>query len=344
MNNVKKTVFAGMMSLVLLLTGCSDKSEEKQTEYKKDIFAMDTFMTIKAYGDKAEIAVDEAEREIVRLESLFSVTDTDSDVSKINLNAGTSAEVSDDTIMLLTYALDYCQMTDGALDITVYPILREWGFTTGEYKIPDNERIKELLAFTDYRKIKISGNTVSLEKNTKIDIGSTAKGYTGDRIAEIMQKNGVDSALINLGGNVQAVGTKPDGSKWKIGIQDPENSGEIVCTLSVSDCAVVTSGNYERYFVGADGKKYCHIIDPKTGYPADNGVISASVIGKSGVMCDALSTALFVMGTEKAIAFCKSHHEIDAVIITNDKKMYVTEGLEDMSAVSYKYELSFIKR
>ena len=159
-----------------------------------------------------------------------------------------------------------------------------------------------------------------------------------------MQKNGVDSALINLGGNVQAVGTKPDGSKWKVGIQDPENSGEIVCTLSVSDCAVVTSGNYERYFVGADGKKYWHIIDPKTGYPADNGVISASVIGKSGVMCDALSTALFVMGTEKAIAFCKAHREIDAVIITSGKKMYVTEGLEDMSAVSDKYELSLIKR
>lgn len=343
MKTINKTCALILLLTVLIFTSCTGK-ETAPKEYTKDIFAMDTFMTIKAYGNKAETALDEAEREIVRLESLFSVTDKKSDISRINKNGGQFVKVEEDTLDLIGTALDYCRETDGALDITVYPILREWGFTTGEYKIPDNERIKELLAFTDYRKIKISGNTVSLEKNTKIDIGSTAKGYTGDRIAEIMQKNGVDSALINLGGNVQAVGTKPDGSKWKVGIQDPENSGEIVCTLSVSDCAVVTSGSYERYFVGADGKKYWHIIDPKTGYPADNGVISASVIGKSGVMCDALSTALFVMGTEKAIAFCKSHHEIDAVIITNDQKMYVTEGLEDMSAVSDKYELNFIKR
>ncbi len=332
-----------LMLTMLIFCSCTGNNEENK-EYTKDIFAMDTFMTIKAYGDKAEIAVDEAEREIVRLESLFSVTDKKSDISRINKNGGQFVKVEEDTLDLIGTALDYCRETDGALDITVYPILREWGFTTGEYKIPDNERIRELLELTGYRKVRLGENTVLLDDGTEIDLGSAAKGYTGDRIAEIMQKNGVDSALINLGGNVQAVGTKPDGSKWKVGIQDPENSGEIVCTLSVSDCAVVTSGNYERYFVGADGKKYWHIIDPKTGYPADNGVISASVIGKSGVMCDALSTALFVMGTEKAIAFCKAHREIDAVIITSGKKMYVTEGLEDMSAVSDKYELSLIKR
>lgn len=328
---------------VVFFTSCNEESTS-QNEYTKDVFAMDTFMTIKAYGENAETALDEAETEIMRLERLFSVTDTVSDISRINKDSGRQTEVSEDTKELLTAALDYCKMTDGALDITVYPILREWGFTTGEYKIPDSEKIKELLELTGYGRVKLSGNTVTVEKNMELDLGSVAKGYTSDRIAEIIQKNGVDSALINLGGNVYAAGKKPDGSKWKVGIQDPENSGSIVCTLSVSDCAVVTSGNYERYFVGADGKKYCHIIDPATGFPADNGIISASVIGKSGVMCDALSTALFVMGTEKAIEFCRSHPEIEAVLITDNRQMYITDGLEDVSGISGSYESSVIKR
>lgn len=328
---------------VMILTSCSNENA-MQKEYAKDIFAMDTFMTVKAYGDNAEAALDEAETEIKRIEALFSVTDPQSDISKINKNGGQPVEVSEDTFELISKSLDFCRETDGALDITVYPVVREWGFTTGSYNIPDRKKLSELLKNTGYKRVSLSDDSVLLEKGMELDLGSVAKGYCSGRIADIMKQKGVSSALINLGGNVQAIGTKPDGTAWRVGIQDPDNSEEIACTLSVSDCAVVTSGNYERFFVGEDGKKYCHIIDPKTGCPADNGIISASIIGKSGLMCDAYSTALFVMGTDKAIEFCRSHQDFEAVFITDSGMLYITEGLENDSDISDRYKVSIIKR
>ena len=342
MRKIYKIVPVFLIMSILAFSSCTG-DDPSLKEYSRDVFAMDTFVTMKAYGQNAEEALEQSEAEIKRLEALFDVTDPESDVSHINKNGGASTQVSDETAELLASALDYCAKTGGALDITVYPIVKEWGFTTGEYKIPDSERLNRLLENTGYKRVQINGGSVFVKRNTELDFGAVAKGYCGDRIAEIMKKNEVESALINLGGNVQAIGAKPDGSPWRVGLRNPENSEETVCTLSVSDCAVVTSGNYERFFVGEDGKKYCHIIDPKTGFPAENGIISASVIGKSGLMCDALSTALLVMGTEAAIDFCRSHSDIEAVLITDEKKMLITEGL-DVSDISDDYELCMIKR
>ena len=339
----KKTITGAFLCIAAALTVFSSCSESKSVqEHKKDVFAMDTYMSLKVYGENGKEALDAAEKEIQRLEGLFSVTDGKSDVSRINLQG--SAQVSEDTAELITAALGYCKETDGALDITVYPLLKEWGFTAGEYHIPDDAVIDGLLSSVGYDGVTVSDSTVTVRKGGAVDLGAIAKGYTGDRISSLLRERGIASALLNLGGNVQAVGKKPDGSLWRVGIEHPRDAGRVVCTLSVEDKAVVTSGDYERYFIGEDGRRYCHIIDPETGRPADSGLISVTVIGASGVECDALSTALFVMGRERAESFLQAHGNIDAVLIDRDMKIYMTEGAVACAEMSGEYENTVIKR
>ncbi len=329
----------------------SKKEESKLPEPEsRDVFAMDTYMVLKAYGTNAKKALEQAETEIQRLESLFSVKLRDSDISKINATSGNPVTVNVSTRTAIAKAIEIGDMTDGALDITVYPLVREWGFTTGDsdnepsYKIPEQWLIDWHLGNVGYDRIILNGNIVTLPTQFEIDLGSVAKGYATDAVVQILDENGIDSALINLGGNVYALGRKPDNSKWKVGIQNPLDTDKVICSVSVENQAVITSGNYERFFE-ADGKKYWHIIDPKTGYPADNGIISATVIGSSGLDCDALSTALFVMGTEKAIDFCKKHKEIDAVLVTKDmEKIYVTDGLTKNITMEDDLKYEVIKR
>ena len=162
----------------------------------------------------------------------------------------------------------------------------------------------------------------------ELDLGAVGKGYAGDLAASLVEEAGVTSALLNIGGNVQTVGSKPDGSKWRLAIRSPYGEGE-VGVLEVSDCAVVTSGNYERYFTGEDGKRYGHIIDPKTGYPVDNGLASVTIITDEGKMGDALSTSMFVKGLQGAQEYWKSHDGFEMIIMTEDKELYLTEGIAD---------------
>ena len=333
----------------------SSEEESKEEESKlpepesRDVFAMDTYMVLKAYGSNAKKALEDAETEIKRLESLFSVKLYDSDISKINANSGNPITVNASTRTAIAKAIEVGNMTDGALDISVYPIVREWGFTTGDsenepyYKIPDQWLIDWHLGNVGYEKIIINGSIVTVPTEMEIDLGAVAKGYASDAVLQILDENKIQSALINLGGNVYALGRKPDNTKWKVGIQNPVDKDKMICTLAIENKAVITSGNYERCFE-MDGKKYWHIIDPKTGYPADNGIISATVIGDSGLDCDALSTALFVMGTEKAIEFCKSHKEIDVILVTKDMKIYATEGLEKIMTMEDGLTYEKIKR
>ncbi len=326
------------------------KQESKLPEPEsRDVFAMDTYMVLKAYGKNADKALEEADKEIQRLESIFSVNIEDSDISKINANSGNPVTVNASTRAAINKAIEVGDMTEGALDITVYPIVREWGFTTGDadnepyYKIPDDSLLEWHLGNVGYDKILVNGSIVTVPTDYEIDLGSVAKGYASDAARQILLEHGITSALLDLGGNVMTIGKKPDGTKWSVGIKNPVATDQLLCSLEVQDKAVITSGNYERFFE-QDGKKYWHIIDPKTGYPADNGIISATVVGDEGLTCDALSTALFVMGTEKAVKFCKEHKEIDAVLVTKDMKVYVTDGLKNGIAMQDGLSYELIKR
>ncbi len=318
--------------LLSMLCSCSySASGSIGQEYamaERSIFAMDTYMNIRAYGEQAEETLSLSCDKIEELEERFSVTKEGSDIWRINQAAGDQTEVSEDTISVLNTAIQIGRETQGALDITLYPVLKEWGFTTKEYQIPKEHRLQELLNYVDYRQIVLQGTTVSIPKEVAIDLGALAKGYASDQIVEIFKENGVESALINLGGNVYTVGTKPDGSLWKIGVRNPfESSGEM-CILSAADCAVITSGVYERYFIGEDGKQYWHILNPADGRPAENGLVSVTIIGEEGVRCDALSTALFVAGLEEAAAYWREHQDFEMILVTEQKKIFITEGIE----------------
>ena len=316
---MKRLLFLLCLPLLLLLSACG-----KAEAYTKTVFAMDTVMELTVYGDEA--ALSDMESELHRLEALFSVTDPDSEIYAAN-HAG-SAALSDETAALLRSALALCARTDGALNLTIYPVLCAWGFTTGSYAVPSAETLDALLSAVDYRRVHLETEppAVWLEPKTMLDLGSVAKGYAGEQLAALLRARGVDSALLNLGGNVQTVGTKPDGSAWRTGIRSP-NSDETLCVLSVQDKAVVTSGGYERYFE-QDGQLYWHILDPFTGCPAHSGLRSATVIGDSGTLCDGLSTAIFVMGLERAAALYRQSNDFEAVLLTDDNVLYLTEGLQ----------------
>ena len=207
-------------------------------------------------------------------------------------------------------------------------MLEAWGFTTDENRIPAPDEIQTLLEHVGYEQVSLSGNELTLPEGVELDLGAVGKGYAGDAAAEVIKEQGVTSALLDLGGNIQAVGKRPDGTDWRIGIRNPFGDGQMGMLLA-SDCAVVTSGSYERYFVGEDGKEYTHIIDPETGYPVDNGLVSVSIIAEEGKVADALSTSMFVKGLEGAEEYWKEHQDFEMIAVTEDGAIYVTEGIED---------------
>ena len=328
---MKSLLLTATLSAAILLTGCSHlSSREVETT---SFFAMDTYMSFTVYGD-ADL-LENAVQLIRSLEESVSVTDENSTIYAINCTG--KGVLSGNSADLLDSSLELCRRTDGALDISIYPVVRAWGFTTGSHQVPDEDTLRSLLPLVDYRRIGYDAATgaVTLPEGMEIDLGSVAKGYAGQLAAQMLRDNGVQSALLNLGGNVQTVGGKPDGSPWKIGIKDPRGE-EVMMVLRIKDQAVVTSGGYERYFE-QDGQTYWHIMDPSTGQPADSGLISVTVVGEDGLVCDALSTALFVMGVERAAALWAQSDDFEAAFVLSSGKVCITEGLSDHFALTDPY-------
>ena len=256
-----KCLLAVCLCASALLVGCGQKTADKSEtssesvqnqskdiqEASRDVFAMDTYMTVTAYGENAEVAVDAAQAAIERLDALLSTGDADSEIAK--LNADGSAELSEDAGYLTERALELYQKTDGAFDIAIYPVMEAWGFPTQNFQVPSQDTLDQLLPLTDAGNISYDKETKKISfgvEGMKIDLGGIAKGYTSSRIMDIYKDNGITSGLVNLGGNVQALGTKTDGTKWKIAVQSPDDTEDYLGILSVQDKAVITSGGYER--------------------------------------------------------------------------------------------------
>ncbi len=288
---------------IVLLSGCKRSTEP----ISKTDFVMDTVVNITIYDDiqenEAEEILDSCFQEIRRYEELFSTEIKDSDVSRINGSKGEKVSIHKETAELIEKALYYSELTDGAFDITIRPVSKLWDFRSGKAEIPEDKKIKEALKHVGFRNIDLDTEELTLslkDPDTEIDLGAIAKGYTGDRIKEFLIDKGIKSAIINLGGNVVLLGSRPDGEPFKVGIEKPfGNEGEISDTLSVEDASVVTSGNYERYFE-KDGKIYHHILNTKTGYPVESGLNAVTIVSNRSVDGDALSTACYCLGKEKA--------------------------------------------
>ena len=293
---------------------------------------MDTVMTLTAYGPQAKKALNDAADEIERLDALWSISSSDGDIARLNTDK--QATLSDDTIALLKRAQEISASTGGLFACTIEPVMEAWGFTNGNYTVPDDATLQSLLAHVDDTQIAIDGNTVTIPADVKVDLGGIAKGFTSDRVMELFSADGVTSGIISLGGNVQTLGTKPDGSLWRVGIQDPDDSSGIIATIEVADKAVITSGVYQRYFE-QDGTTYHHIIDPRTGMPADSGLTSVTIVSDDGTLADGLSTSLFIMGKEAALDYWRAHRDnFDVILVASDGSITISEGLADCCTLS----------
>ena len=336
----KYTVIIFLISFITFLTACKDTDINKistDDKYSSDIFAMDTYMSLTAYGSNAEESVMQAVHEIQRLDNMFSVGNNSSDVTILN-NIG-SSDVSDETKYLIETSIKISDLTNGCFDITIYPVMELWGFTDKNYKVPSESELNEILSHVDYNNIHISGNEIVLDNSARIDFGGIAKGYTSSRVIQLLREQGIEHAIINLGGNVQTLGTKPDGSQWRVAIQSPESDNEYIGILNTSDKAVITSGGYERYFED-NGNTYHHIIDPETGYPSDSNLTSVTIICDDGTIADAFSTSLFIKGLEKAVEFYKSSDiDFDMILLDKDNNIYITENIQDTFNTSYNYNV-----
>lgn len=351
-----KRLFATLCALTLIAgfsSGCGSGSGQPKTA---EIFAMDTVMDFTLYGDKAQSALDASEKKIDMLESLLSRTKESSEVSKLNAADGTPLQMDHEAYSLISRARDLGAATGSAFDITIAPVVSAWGFTTSSYQVPSQSTLDELLTHVGLDKIELDpGDTITLKDGATIDLGGIAKGYASDSVREIFLDHGIKSGMISLGGNVYVCGKKPDGSDWRVAVQDPNDSQSYVGVLSLSDAFAVTSGGYQRYFE-QDGKRYHHIIDPSTGYPAESGLTSVTVVASadapgdsaddtgSGTMCDAFSTALFVMGEKRAIQFWHTgEYSFGMVLVTSDGRVLVTSDLagefEKTEGSGYTYDV-----
>lgn len=296
--------------------------------WEQQIFAMDTVMTLTAYGPKGQAAVDEAVQELRRLDALWSVGNAQSEISR--LNAGELETVSPETAGVLERALELSRETEGLFDPTIYPLVELWGFPSDHPHVPSETDIAAALPLVDSSQVELAGERVTLSPGQKLDLGGIAKGYASARVMEIFRAHGVRSGMVSLGGNVQTLGTKVDGGPWRIGVRDPAGeASDYLGVLSVEDEAVITSGGYERFFV-ENGQRYIHILDPRTGHPAQSDLQSATVISKDGVLADALSTALYIMGSKDATAFwAERSDQFDMVLLTQWGELLVTPGVAD---------------
>lgn len=305
---------------VLALVACGAKKPQEIS-----LFAMDTYMTLSAYGDNAGEALTAASQEINRLEATLSRTIDTSDISR--LNAGAAVSVQQETRELLLRALALADETGGTFDMTVAPLVTLWGITSDAPHVPTQEEIDALLPLVGSDHVHMD-TEVTLDEGCAVDLGGIAKGYASGQVAHILRAYDVTSAVVSLGGNVYVCGSRPDGAPWNVGIQDPSGTG-YAATVALTDCFAVTSGGYQRYFVAEDGTVYQHILDPRTGCPADSDLLSVTVISDDGTAADAYSTALYVMGEQEAVSFWRTHGGFDLILITADGRLLYTPGLSD---------------
>ncbi|MFI3214800.1 MAG: FAD:protein FMN transferase [Eubacteriales bacterium] len=317
--------FILLLLILCFLTGCY--SGEKATDASMDFFAMDTYMSISANAVNAQQVVDESYEIVKEIESAISRTDESSDIYRLNHSEGKIIEVSDITYELLVTAIKCAQKTDGAFEPTICAVTDLWSIGTENARVPEEDEIIKALETVSYENIVLmESNQVQLLNGAQIDLGAVGKGYAADKIVGIYKEHDVVYGVISLAGNIYVYGEKDDGSLWKIGIQDPDDTSEINITLQTEETSVVTTGAYERYFE-ENGVVYHHIFDSDTGYPTKKDIKSVTVLCDNSMLADIYATALFAMGYEDAIDFVESEDDMDVIIIRENDDVYYSEDL-----------------
>jgi len=329
--------FTGIAVIFFLLAGCS-KPVQSRTE-----FVLATICTVTLYDDGTSQIYNDIFARLNEIESRMSVFIEGSDVYRINKAAGIEAvEVHPDTFKVIESAAYFAELSSGAFDPTVEPLVALWDIGGKSPRVPAQEEIDRALSLINWRDIELDrkNKTVFLKKpGMALDLGAIAKGYAADEAAAIIKKAGIAQAMINIGGNILTVGEKKDGSLWRTGIQNPlDTRGAYIGISRTREKSLATSGVYERFFE-ADGKRYHHLFSPSIGYPVDNGLLSVSIITDISMDADALSTAVFVLGYEKGRALVESLEGVDAVFVFEDRSIYLT-GDVDFTLSDENYRVS----
>lgn len=333
----KRRIIAALLiiaSILLLASGCADKKNKVNNEpVSKTEFVLGTVVTIKLYDNATEEVFNKVFAKLREIENKMTINADDSEVIEINSNAGKDfVKVSDDTFYVIKSGKDFSKLSGGRFDISIGPLVKLWGIGTENAKVPDKDEIVSKKVLVDYNNVVLNESEKSVmlkETGMILDLGGIAKGYGADAVVNILKDNNVKHAIINLGGNVFAYGNKPDGTLWRVGVQNPFSTrGEYLGIAQVANQTVVTSGVYERYFE-EDGKRYHHILDPDTGYPVENNLVGITIIASSSIDADSLSTSAFALGLDKGIELIESLDNVDAVFVTKDSEVYITSGLKD---------------
>lgn len=330
------------------LFGCA----KQERMFRESRVAMDTITTITAVSsseEDAKRAIDAGFEEIKRLEGLLNYFSPDSEITAINRYSGIKpVKVSSETIEVIKRSLEIAEKSNGAFNPTIGPVIKLWRFSRQDKGgvIPSDEAIRDAIKLVDYKNVKINekDSEVYLEmKGMELDLGGIAKGYAADRAVDVIKGMGIKAGLVAIAGDIKGFGLRPKQMPWHIGIQDPrpekENPDAVFATIYLKDSAISTSGDYQRFFI-KDGKRYHHIIDPKTGYPSESSIISISVIANDGFMADGLSTAMFIYHPDEAIKMLESLG-LQGVIVDNQKRVYITKGLKDeIEIVNNEYKIA----
>ncbi len=336
MNREQAKGALGLLAGLALLAGCFflERKEQTKAPIVRSDFLLNTFVTISIYDSDDEALLDRAMDLCREYENRFSKTVEGSEIYQLNHRQPkeTVFSLSDETASLIKEGLSYSRLSDGAYDLTIEPLSSLWDFTSGQNVIPPKEDIEAAAAKVGYENLALEGNTLTfLSPDTTLDLGSIAKGFIADRLKEYLVSEGVKSAIINLGGNVLCIGSQPGGEPFRIGLQKPFAShNETVGFVEIDDASVVSSGVYERCFT-VDGKNYHHLLNPKTGYPYDNGLISVIIICPESVDGDALSTACFSLGLEKGMELLDSTEDAAGIFITEDYELHCSRRASELS-------------
>lgn len=325
---LKRAGAALLFALSLALCACTGAAKPAKTE----LFAMDTYISLTAYGEGAKEALSAVSDDIKELDRLLSATDEGSDIYAINNSSGEPVSVSPLTMEALSASLRLSKRFNNALALSLYPVTLAWGFTTGENRVPTDDEIASLLPLVNDNGITLDEMrlTVIADEGMMLDLGAFAKGFACGRAAEILADAGVSSALLDMGSStIAAIGLKPDGTKWRVALRDPQSPDSYAGIIEAEGVFISTSGGFERYFTAEDGTKYGHVLDPETGRPAESGVLSVTVLTDNALYGDALSTALFVMGADAAEGLRREARDFEFIIVTGDG-LLVSQGAAEL--------------
>lgn len=331
-------LFCSLISMIAggcITSGRQEESSAGQSSnfITKSAFLLNTEVSITIYDKQEEAILQDCMDLISRYEKIFSRTDDTSELYALNHGTaphdGLTYRVSEELADIINKGISYGKLSGGAFDISIAPVSSLWNFLSSDPVLPDPEALKKALTFVDYRNIKVEGTSVSFAKEgMAIDLGGIAKGYIADRVKELLQTEGVKSAMINLGGNVLCVGKKPDGTPFRVGIQKPfAERNETLAILEIDDLSVVSSGVYERYFK-LDDVIYHHILDPKTGYPYQNDLTAVTIVSKKSTDGDGLSTSCFALGLNEGLKLIESIPDTYAAFVTADDQIHYSNGFQ----------------